>query len=79
VTPLEEILDRLIERRAREREEADRVHAEWAQSCRTFDLRAQAERRRAWVAYHQDLARLHSQFAAEHEEKALRLIDEGAC
>jgi hypothetical protein len=78
VLDAEESLDRLIEARAQEAEEANRVHAGWAEKGAKFDARAQAERRREWVAYHRDLARLHTRLAAEHDEKALSLMDAGA-
>ncbi len=74
----EESLNRLIERRAEEADEASRVHAAWAESVRAFDLRAQAERRREWTRYHLGLQRLHSQLAKEHREKALALLDEAS-
>ena len=73
----EESLNALIERRAQEAEEANRAEAAWAESVLRFDARARAERRREWIDYHNDLARLHAQLAAEHEQKVLQLIDEG--
>ena len=36
-------------------------------------------RRRAWIAYHRGLERLHSRLADEHRSRALQLIDEAAC
>jgi hypothetical protein len=68
----------LIERRAQEQEEAEREAQAWAETARTYNLAAAAERRREWARYHLDLQRLHSQLAAEHEEKALQLIDGAA-
>jgi hypothetical protein len=68
----------LIERRAQEREQADREASVWAKSARAFDLAAAAERRRAWAVYHQDLARLHARLSEEHREKALQLSDGAA-
>ena len=74
----DEAIDALIEARARELEEANRVEASWAETTRRYNLRAQAERRQEWIAYHQDLQRLHRQLAEEHHRAALQLIDEGA-
>jgi hypothetical protein len=77
----EDGINALIERRAggeAEADEADRVHAAWAESARKYNLAAAAERRREWARFHLDLQRLHSQLAEEHRGKALQLIDEGA-
>ncbi len=74
----EDGIDALIERRARECEEQARVERAWASSARRFGLAAQAERRRQWINYHNDLARLHSRLVEEHEAAVRRLIDEGA-
>ena len=74
----DEAIDALIEARARELQEQERVEAAWAESVRSYNLAAAAERRRQWARHHMDLQRLDSQLAAEHQEKALALMDEGA-
>jgi hypothetical protein len=74
----ERTLNDLIERRTEEQAEQERVEASRAESMRTYNLAAAAERRRQWADYHQGLARLHTRLAAEHEEKALRLTMDGA-
>lgn len=71
-------IDRLIERRAQEAQEQERIAEGWVETARRYNLAAAAERRREWAQHHHDLARLHEQLAAEHHRKALRLIDRGA-
>jgi hypothetical protein len=74
----EESLNRLIERRAAEAQEQERVERSWAESAHTLNLRAQAEIRREWAQYHLGMRRLHTQLAEEYQEKAARLIDSEA-
>jgi hypothetical protein len=74
----DEAIDALIEARARELQEQERVEASWAESVRNFNLRAKAERRKEWAAYHSGLARLHRRLANEHDEAVRRLIDGAA-
>ena len=74
----DESLDFLIAQRAEQLEEQRRTEASWAASARQFNLAAAAERKRAWARYHLDLQRIHTQLAAEHQQKAAALIDEGA-
>jgi hypothetical protein len=50
----------------------------WVESVRRFNERAQAEIRSRWIDYHQNLCRLHTQLATEHEEKAQRLLEGAA-
>jgi hypothetical protein len=71
----ERAIDALIERRA---EEHKRVEASWAQGVARFDARAAAQRRKEWYAFHLDMSALHRNLAAEHEQKAAALLDEGA-
>jgi len=72
---VEEDLNRLIERRAREADDANRVAEAWAESARRYNLRAAAERRQAWIRFHADMSVVHSRIAAEHEQKAALLAD----
>ena len=74
----DEAIDALIERRAQEAQEQERVEASWAESVRNFNLRARAERRKEWADYHNALARLHRRLADEHDEAVRRLIDGAA-
>lgn len=68
-------LDALIERRAHEAEEANRLHAVWAESERRYDLRQAEERRQAWIGWHRRQAALFEDLAAEHRAELGRLID----
>ena len=51
-------------------EERARLYEE---SVRRLREQAEAERRRAWITFHEDKRRLHSRLAYEHEAKAARL------
>jgi hypothetical protein len=75
----DESLDRLIEKRSRDTEAQERIEKAWAEAslARTYNLRAQTERRREWINYHNDLARLHSRLAEEHRQEIGRLLDGG--
>lgn len=73
----EESLDRLIEKRAGEAGAANERAQMWAESVRRYNLRSQAERRRAWIDFHRDLERLHKNLADEHRQKAAALAAEG--
>ena len=70
----EESLNRLTSQRRSsaqaEHEEQRRIEASWAESVRTHNLRAQAERRREWYAFHLDMMFLHEALAREHERQA---------
>ena len=59
-------------------EEDERAAQVRAESVRNFNLRAKAERRKEWAAYHSGLARLHRRLANEHDEAVRRLIDGAA-
>jgi hypothetical protein len=70
-------LDRLIERRSRKEQDPDEREDLWVESVRIFHERARAERRQQWTEFHRGMALLHGRLAAEHEEKAAKLLDEG--
>ncbi len=74
----EESIGKLIDRRSREEAyaEQERVEEGWAQTVRTYNLRAAVERRQQWIAYHRSMHQLLSSLAAEHKEKACSLLDE---
>jgi hypothetical protein len=48
----------------------------YAESCRIFHERAQAERRQEWIAYHSNLAELHAGLSRDHEQKARQLLED---
>jgi hypothetical protein len=76
VEAAENQLNILIERRAKEADDANHYVRAWAESVRRYDLRAAAERRRQWIQFHNDMERLHSNLAGEHREKAAALASE---
>jgi hypothetical protein len=68
--------DTLIERRAREAQDANGAAEAWAQSVRSYNVAAQTERREQWRCYHDDMHRIHARIAEEHLAKAERLAGE---
>jgi|GEM_PF-3553501 len=69
-------LDRLIERRAGEARDANRVEELWRDSARLHDERRRRENGAAWRAHHAAMQEVHSRLAREHEAKALALLGE---
>ena len=72
---VEEDLNRLIEKRAQEADEANPRARQEAESARRYNLAARAERRREWIAFHADMVLLHTNLADEHRRKAAQLAD----
>jgi len=53
-------------------------HELWQESVERFHEQARQENREKWRRFHEGMCVLHSQLAAEHQEKAERLMqDEG--
>jgi hypothetical protein len=73
VERVESELDRIVEKRARERREANEVEELWAESTRRHNHRIREENRLAWRDFHQHMQALHDALAAEHRAKALAL------
>ena len=74
---LEGELDVFITRRHEKRvaSEGERAAEEaWAESVARFHERSDAEMRSRWIDFHQNMHRIHSALAAEHEEKAEKLL-----
>ncbi len=67
-------LDQLIERRARQREDEERVEAAWKESARRHRARKLEENRLAWVAYFQRLSASHLDLAATSWQRAQTLL-----
>jgi hypothetical protein len=71
-------LNRLIERRSRQRD-ADEQEELWRESVRRYNDRKQEQLRNEWCEYHQgQAARLRAVFEpliAHHEERAAKLMD----
>ena len=56
--------------------EGERLEEElYAESVRRFNEKARAEIRLQWISYHQNLCRLHTQLADEHEREAQQLLE----
>jgi hypothetical protein len=77
VEAAENQLNTLIERRAREADEANYRARAWAESVEKYNLRCAAQRREEWIVYHRaKAARLRSTMgalASEHERAASEL------
>lgn len=77
---IESEIDRIIERRARERNDANRVEELWRESVRKVNGQRREENRVLWHDYHMDQAerieRLASEIAAGHRAKAEELMPE---
>jgi uncharacterized Fe-S cluster-containing MiaB family protein len=71
-------LNRLIERRSRQRD-ADEQEELWRESVRRYNYRKQEQLRNEWCEYHQGQARRHravlESLIARHEEEAAKLMD----
>lgn len=79
VERVEAELDSFIEKRARERKDADTVEDLWRSSERAYRERRRRADRDAWADYHRDQAeRLRRSMTAlieKHEEAAAKLLD----
>lgn len=73
---LESELDALVERRAREAVEQERIEIEWAASERRDRERRRREHREQWRAFHEHMRELHEGLAGEHAERAAALLGE---
>ena len=68
-------IDTLIERRSRQRDEANRTEEAWRESERKYRERQRRQIRAQWYAHEMNLSEMHAQLAAEHEAKALKLLE----
>jgi hypothetical protein len=68
-------LDQFIERRAREKADANRIEEGWAISERRHRERRRGANRQEWREYEMHMARLHASLSEEHRAKAERLIE----
>jgi hypothetical protein len=77
---LEAEIDRIIEKRAAERRDANRIEELWKESARKVNGRRREESRALWYGYHMDQAerieRVASEIAAGHRERAEELMSE---
>jgi hypothetical protein len=71
-------LNRLIERRSRQRD-ADEQEELWRESVRRYNYRKQEQLRNEWCEYHQGQAARHravlESLIARHEEEAAKLME----
>lgn len=79
VEAAEASLDAFIERRARDKQEANRVEEEWAVSERRHREQRRAQNRELWRTYHleraQALERTAAELAADHRARAEALAE----
>ncbi len=77
IEAVEAELDRLVERRAVEAEEANAIEVAWAESARRHHARQQATNREAWRSFYLEqaerLERTAAELAASHRARAARL------
>lgn len=74
VEAAEASIDQFIERRARDREDANREEEAWAESTRRVNEKRRRANRQAWLAFYEHMNRLHLGLAAEHADKRSRLM-----
>jgi hypothetical protein len=69
-------LDAFIEKRAREKANANRVDEFWDEQDRRHRERQREENRRDWCDFHRQMQTLHLGLAAEHASRRSRLLAE---
>jgi hypothetical protein len=74
VERVEAELDAFINKRSREREEANREEEDWKESTRRVNEKRRRANRCAWVDHHRQINLLHLGLAAEHADKSSRLM-----
>jgi hypothetical protein len=77
VERVEAELDRLVERRAVEARDAERVEDLWKESTRRARDKRRRENAAAWYGHHEHMRELHSSLSAEHEARARALLGGG--
>ncbi len=70
-------IDALIERRVREKSNANELQEMYAESTRRDRERRRRENAAQWYEYEMLLAENHRQLSEEHEARALALLEEG--
>ena len=69
-------IDALIERRVREKSNANELEEMYAESARRHRERIRREHAALWYEYEMCLAQNHRQLSEEHEARALALLEE---
>ena len=72
----EQQIDQFIERRARERADANKEEEFWLEQERRHRERRREANRRAWLDFYEHMNLLHLGLAAEHADKRSRLLAE---
>jgi hypothetical protein len=67
-------LNVLIERRAREAQDANHAARVWAESLEGYNLAAAQERRQAWLRHHERMVSVHRGLAQEHQQAITTLL-----
>ena len=70
-------IDLLIERRAREAEQASREQQAWAESASRYNMREAAELRREWAEFYRTQIQAAESMRERAAQRLSRLIDEG--
>jgi hypothetical protein len=70
-------LDRLVEKRAHEAKDAERIEDLWKESTQRAREKWRRENAAAWYGHHVHMRELHSSLAAEHEARARALLGGG--
>ncbi len=70
VESAERSIGELINKRSRERSEANAISEVWASSEKRHRERRREENREAWVAFYRGLARAHHDLAARNSARA---------
>ncbi len=73
---IEHFLEQLISERAKAAQEEPQPLDLWDEDKRSRQEREQARARWEWIRFHEDMVRLHHGIAAEHEERAARLLED---
>jgi hypothetical protein len=71
-------IDRLIEQRAQEREQANFEATAWRESVKKYNARRTGERRAEWCAYHRRMVALFEDLAEQHRSALGALVDGAA-
>ncbi len=63
-------LSKLVEKRHDPSDGEEMREELWAESVMRYHMRAAAERRQEWIAFHSNMCELHTRLADEHASKA---------
>ncbi len=80
VEAAEKQIDSFIASRARERSEANRIEAAWAETTRRYNEKRRREHRELWLDFHlgqaERLRRTMTALIESHEKAAAQLLEE---